>query len=73
MSEDNEPGFPYMGFCPIQVYTPDKHDPNECPYCKDDIPGEPYDDDDRDCLDCTEPFWADCRDCYKNRRRQGAK
>lgn len=26
------------------------------------------DDDDRDCLDCTEPIWADCRDCYKNRR-----
>lgn len=31
----DEPGFPYMGFCPIAVYSPDKHDPETCPYCKD--------------------------------------
>lgn len=30
---DDEPGFPYLAFCPISIYDPANHDPQNCPYC----------------------------------------
>jgi hypothetical protein len=29
----DEPGFPYLAFCPISIYDPANHNPEACPYC----------------------------------------
>lgn len=28
-----DPGFPTLGFCPVAVYTPEDHNPEDCPFC----------------------------------------
>lgn len=32
-NELDEPGFPYLAFCPISVYDPANHKKDTCPYC----------------------------------------
>lgn len=33
-----EPGFPYRVFCPISIYDPSNHNPDDCPYCNEPEP-----------------------------------